>query len=79
MDKLDIIIYVMAGGFSVIFGLMLLMWHHLISRMDRSDYRMDKLDEKLNDVDRRLCCIEGALSAKDCCMLKSDEQLKKAG
>lgn len=32
--------------------------------------RIDKLDGKLTDIDRRLCRIEGAMSNKDCCMLK---------
>lgn len=40
--------------------------------------RMDKFDEKLLDIDRRLCRIEGAMSNKDCCMLKNENQGRKA-
>lgn len=36
------------------------------------------LNSKVEDIDRRLCRIEGALSAKDCCMLKDESKLKKA-
>jgi hypothetical protein len=32
----------------------------------------------LKDLDRRLCRIEGALSSKDCCMLKDEQKMKKA-
>lgn len=45
MDRLDLIIWMMGGGFS----LMLMMWHNLNQRMDKLEYRFsarfDKLDE----------------------------------
>ncbi len=40
--------------------------------------RIEKVDEKVTDVDRRLCRLEGAFSAKDCCMIKEDRHIKKA-
>ena len=53
---------------------------NLDARMDRFESRMDKFDEKLTDIDRRLCRMEGALTAKDCCMLKDDRaNLKGTG
>lgn len=67
MDKIDMILWVLGGGF----GLMLVMWHNL-------NNRLDKLDEKLTDVDRRLCRLEGAFSSKNCCMIKEERSLKKA-
>lgn len=39
---------------------------------------MKSLADKVEDIDRRLCRIEGALTAKDCCMLKDEKQVKKA-
>ncbi len=42
----------------------------------KGDIREMKGD--LKDLDRRLCRIEGALSSKDCCMLKEDQKLRKA-
>lgn len=39
---------------------------------------LKELKEQVTDIDRRLCRIEGALSAKDCCILKDDRQVKKA-
>ena len=81
MDKIDIILWVMSGGF----GLMLVMWHGLNNRMDKLDDRMDKIESRIDkvgddvkDIDRRLCRIEGSMASKDCCMLKDDRQLKKA-
>lgn len=67
MDKLDVIIWMIGGGFA----LMLVMWHNL-------NARMDKLDEKITDIDRRLCRIEGAMAAKECCVLKEERQYRKA-
>ena len=66
MDKLDVIIWMIGGGFV----LMSLMWNNLTSRID-------KLDEKVTDIDRRLCRIEGSMAAKECCMLKDERQLRK--
>ena len=40
--------------------------------------KIDKLDEKVTDIDRRICRLEGAFSAKECCMIKEDQSLKKA-
>jgi len=40
--------------------------------------KIEKLDEKVTDIDRRICRLEGAFSAKECCMLSADQHLKKA-
>lgn len=37
-----------------------------------------KIQVDLQDLDRRICRVEGVLSAKECCLLKDDAQLKKA-
>lgn len=85
MDKLDIIMWIMGGGFA----LMMVMWSSLHKRMDNLDSkidkveyvlsaRIDKMDEKLTDIDRRLCRLEGAFSSKDCCMIKDERQMRKA-
>ncbi len=54
MDKIDMILWIVGGGFS----LMLIMWHNL-------NHRIDKLDEKLTDVDRRLCRLEVSWAVKN--------------
>lgn len=77
MDKLDVVIWVLSSGFTLMFVLMATMWHSLGSRFDRVDQRIDKLDEKVTDIDRRLCRLEGAFSSKDCCMIKEDKPVKK--
>lgn len=48
------------------------------TRMDRFETRMDKFEEKLTDIDRRLCRLEGAFSAKDCCALNESHRYKQA-
>ncbi len=77
MEKIDLILWVITGGF----GLMLVMWNGLNKRIDNLEYglnsKIDKLDEKLTDVDRRLCRLEGAFSSKDCCMIKEDKTSRK--
>lgn len=54
----------------------------LSSKINRVDEKLsskiDNLDEKVTDIDRRLCRIEGALLAKECCVLKDDKNKKKA-
>lgn len=71
MEKIDIVLWAMAGGFSIIFGLLLVVWTTLWKAIG-------KLDEKVTDIDRRLCRLEGAFSAKDCCMLTTNREFKKA-
>jgi len=93
MEKIDLVLWFMGAGFSLMFTLMLLMWNSLTSRIEgveknlgnRIDTveknlsnRIDKLDEKVTDIDRRLCRLEGAFSSKDCCMIKDSSQMRKA-
>ena len=61
MEKIDIVLWIVGAGFSINFGLLLLMWQSI-----------GKLDEKLTDVDRRLCRMEGAFSMKECCRISPD-------
>ncbi len=55
---------------------------HLSKKFDKMEQkfetRFDKLEEKVMDIDRRLCRLEGAFSSKDCCVLKNDQNLRKA-
>lgn len=89
MSDIQVLLTIMLSGFGLNFALMLIIWNSLNARIDASEKKIedkfarledkfDKLDEKVTDIDRRLCRIEGALSAKDCCMLKEDKQLKRA-
>jgi len=80
MDKLDIILWVLGG----VFALMILIWAKIDkkfnkvdarfdkvdARFDKVDNRFDKVEEKITDIDRRLCRLEGAFSAKECCAVK---------
>lgn len=71
MESLHVILWAMGGGFTLMFGLLLVIWNS-VSR------RMDKFDEKLTDIDRRLCRLEGAFSAKDCCVLNEGHRHRHA-
>ena len=82
MDKLDIILWAMGGGFTLVFGLMLAMWNSINKQYsdltNRFESRMDKFDEKLTDIDRRLCRMEGAFSAKDGWVHSESSRYKQA-
>ena len=111
MEAISVMLWSMGGGFAVLLGMFLTMWHGMnqkfksmdekfetkFSDMDkkidalqveiksdmaqlesRLTIKIDKLDEKVTDVDRRLCRLEGAFSAKDCCAIKDDRHLRKA-
>lgn len=67
MEKIDIVLWVMSGGFA----LMLVMWHFLNQKIDR-------LDDKVTDIDRRVCRMEGAMQNKDGCAIKASNDLRKA-
>lgn len=47
-------------------------------RCDVLEKKIDKLDEKIIDIDKRVFGVERILHMQECCMLKSDQQLKKA-
>lgn len=72
MEKIDILIWAIGGGFAIMFTLMKMMWSDMNRRFTQVDSRFDKLEEKITDMDRRLCRLEGAFSAKECCALKAD-------
>ncbi len=71
MNINEVILAVMITGFSLQMTLLYIVWSTLTARFDN-------LAEEVKDIDRRLCRIEGALSSKDCCMLKDDQKLRKA-
>ena len=45
---------------------------------NRLEQRLDKMQETITDIDRRLCRLEGAFQAKECCLLKSESSHKIA-
>jgi len=46
------------------------------ARFEKVDARFDKMFELLMDMDKRICRIEGALSAQECCILKEPKAKK---
>jgi len=66
MDKIDIILSVVSGGFS----LMLVMWHFINRRIER-------LSDKVDDIDKRLCGIEGSLATQGHCLFHNIKEDRK--
>lgn len=77
MEKLDLILWIISGGFAVNFGLMLVMWNALNNRIDSLEKRVDKLSEKVEDIDRRLCRIEGSLASSGHCLFSQSKTEQK--
>lgn len=70
MDKLDIILTVVVGGF----GLVLLNAYYVEHYMEFTKFFKDDVKDK----DRRLCRLEGAFSSKEFCAIKNERSLPKA-
>jgi len=70
------------GNLICIAGMFWFFYSRLGVKIDKVETKLEKkidqLDEKVTDIDRRLCRLEGAFSAKECCMIKEDQNLKKA-
>ena len=62
-------------------GIGIVTFLYTVMRNFKSDMNMkfDKMDEKLTDIDRRLCRLEGAFSARECCMLNNERNDKNIG
>jgi len=48
------------------------------TRFDKIDRTLEKIEQQINDIDKRVFAVETMLHMKDCCMLKDQNQLKKA-
>ena len=62
-------------------SLILVIWFFtktLRNDFSKMEIRQNHFDEKINDIMMRLARIEGMLSAKECCLLGSDDKVKKA-
>lgn len=58
MDKIDIILWVLSGGF----GLMLVMWHFLNSHMERQDKKIDGIEKDLQLLNTKVAVIESKIT-----------------
>jgi hypothetical protein len=65
----DLLIQIIFGGFTLMFALMIIIYNTMMSGFKRMESKMDKMDDKITDIDRRLCRIEGAMAAKECCAI----------
>ncbi len=63
------------GGQTTILGfIFLFIWNH-ISKIEKNGV---ETNNRIAEIDKRLYGIETVLHMKDCCMLKQDQNLKKA-
>lgn len=69
---------VMISGFTLVLCVCVYTLTRIDKLEERLSERVNKLSDKVDAIDQRLCRIEGAISAKDCCMLKHDDKNKKA-
>lgn len=73
MEKIDIVLWTIGGGFVIVLGVLKVMWNEIKDmRKEIQDIR-----KEIQDIDRRLCRLEGAFSSKEFCVLKNDNQHKK--
>ena len=71
MNSLDILVWGMGGGFTVLFALLCFLWSAMSSRFDKVDERFERLEAKVEDIDRRLCRIEGGLASNSYCAISN--------
>lgn len=50
----------------------------MTSRLDGMTSELKDIHLRLNDLDKRLYAVETVLHMKDCCVLKQDQNMKKA-
>ena len=74
MDKLDVILWVIGGGFT----LMLIMWHRMENKFDKVDTDIKDVRTEIKELRTSINRMEGAFYSKECCMLKEERHLKKA-
>ena len=61
MEKIDIVLWVMSGGF----GLMLVMWHYLTSKIEATETSLNKkIDCVETSLNKRIDCVETSLNKR---------------
>jgi hypothetical protein len=71
MNINEVILTIMVAGFGFNFALMYIIWSSLTTKIE-------KIETKLDNMNERLIIVETMLHLKDCCLLKTDQSLKKA-
>jgi hypothetical protein len=78
MEKIDIVLWAIGGGFIIVLGTLKIIWNDIkLTRVELKEEIKD-LGEKVTDIDRRLCRLEGAFGSREFCVLKDDRQNRKA-
>lgn len=84
-QQLNLLLWVISGGFGVTFALLVFLWNSLNSRIDRLENRIDRLEQRFERLEGRMTLLEHdmvevktILRMKECCMIKDDSQVKKA-
>jgi hypothetical protein len=77
MSETALIVTFMSAGFTIMFALLLIMWHSMNAGFAKIDADLKEVRFEIKEIRTGLNRIEGAFYNKECCMLKSDEKLKK--
>lgn len=67
MEKIDILIWSMGGGFAGTWMMML----YCFSQINK---RLDRIDDRLNGIESRIARVEGMLMNKECCMIATQHR-----
>lgn len=74
----QVIMWIIGIQTGVLGGIFLFLWNNLSKRIDDQGKKIDDIILKISDMDKRLYGIETVLHMKDCCVLKQDQNFKKA-
>lgn len=58
MEKIDIILWVLSGGF----GLMLVMWHFINNHMEKQETKVDNIQKDLQHINTKIAVMESKIA-----------------
>ncbi len=72
---------IMLWGFGIMTTVLIVflgaLWRSMNIQFTKLSSEIRDIRSDIQDIDRRLCRIEGAMSAKECCMLKDHKTSEK--
>lgn len=66
MEKIDILLWITCGGFTLLFVLLILMLNHMNKQFDKKNERFDRIETKVNNIERSLWRLEGTFLEENC-------------
>lgn len=78
MEKIDILLWIVAGGFTVTFSMMKMMWNDINRRFEKVDQRFDKMENRIQNLENDMIEVKTILRMKEYCMIQDERHIKKA-